>query len=209
MFDDTLNSSWDDRSRHGLTTLTSFGLQALAVGVLLVLPLLRPAGLPLFRQLSTPVSLGQPLGEPPTARVRTGASTVAPSNPADLTFRAPARISSEIPASDEGAPQVAGLGPGSSGDSVRGDPRGIPNLLESGTQPVLPVAAPPARVAPVRISHMSEGDLIRKVPSGVSAAGANGAHSGAGAVAGGDQQGRRHRESPSRVRPSHAGACGN
>ena len=36
MFDDTLNSSWDDRSRHGLTTLTSFGLQALAVGVLLV-----------------------------------------------------------------------------------------------------------------------------------------------------------------------------
>ena len=59
MFDDTLNSSWDERSRRGLTTLTSFGLQALAVGVLLVLPLLRPMGLPLLRQLSTPVSLGQ------------------------------------------------------------------------------------------------------------------------------------------------------
>jgi hypothetical protein len=44
MFDDTLNSSWDERSRRGLTTLTSFGLQALAVGLLLVLPLLRPTG---------------------------------------------------------------------------------------------------------------------------------------------------------------------
>jgi protein TonB len=163
MFEDTLNSSWDDRSRRGLTALTSFGLQALVVGALLVLPLLRPAGLPLFRQLSTPVSLGRPLGEPPTTRVRTGASPVAPSNPADLTFREPARIPSEILASDEGAPQVAGLGPGASGDRVRGDPRGIPNLVESGPRPVLPVAAPPPRIAPVRISHMSEGDLIRKV----------------------------------------------
>ena len=39
MFDRTLNSSWDERSRRGVTTLTSFGLQALAVGVLLALPL--------------------------------------------------------------------------------------------------------------------------------------------------------------------------
>ena len=46
MFNDTLNSSWDERSRRGLTTLTSFGLQALAVGVLLVLPLLRPTACP-------------------------------------------------------------------------------------------------------------------------------------------------------------------
>jgi hypothetical protein len=36
MFNDTLNASWDERSRRGLTTLTSFGMQALAVGVLLV-----------------------------------------------------------------------------------------------------------------------------------------------------------------------------
>jgi len=41
MFDRTLNSSWDERSRRGLTTLTSFGLQALAVTVLVALPLLR------------------------------------------------------------------------------------------------------------------------------------------------------------------------
>src|SRR5208282_5466559 len=80
MFDDTLNSSWDERSRRGLTTLTSFGLQALAAGVLLVLPLLRPAGLPLFRQLSTPVSIGQPLADAPAVRTHAGTSTAAPSS---------------------------------------------------------------------------------------------------------------------------------
>ena len=68
MFDDTLNSSWDERSRRGLTTFTSFGLQALVVGALLVLPLLRPMGLPLLRPLSTPVSVGEPLAETPAVR---------------------------------------------------------------------------------------------------------------------------------------------
>ena len=68
MFDRTLNSPWDERSRRGLTTLTSFSLQALAVVVLLVVPLLRPQGLPSFRQLSTPISWGQPLESPPAPR---------------------------------------------------------------------------------------------------------------------------------------------
>ena len=70
MFTSTLNSTWEERSRRGLTTLSSFGVQALIAGVLLVLPLLRPAGLPSLRPLSTPVSLGQPLGEAPAVRAR-------------------------------------------------------------------------------------------------------------------------------------------
>jgi len=36
------------------------------------------------------------------------------------------------------------------------------NLFD-GSRPVLPIAAPPARIAPVRVSHISEGNLIRKV----------------------------------------------
>jgi len=163
MFDDTLHSSWGERSRRGLTTLTSFGLQALAVGVLLILPLFRPAGLPSFRQLSTPVSLGQPLGEPPTARMHAGANTAARSNPADITLRMPRRIPNEIPASDDGPPPATGFGSPVPGSTVTGDPRGVPNLFGGGSRPVLPVAAPPAAIAPVRISHISEGDLVRKV----------------------------------------------
>src|SRR4029077_8416506 len=78
IFDRTLDSSWDERSRRGLMTLTSFGLQALAVVVLLVLPLIRPQGLSSFRQLSTPISWGQPLGSPPVVRARTSANNTAP-----------------------------------------------------------------------------------------------------------------------------------
>ena len=164
MFDNTLNTSWDERSRRGLTALTSFGLQALAVGVLLIIPLLRPSGLPLFRGLSTPVSLGRPLGEPPAVPRRASASmnTVPHANALDLTLRMPTRIPNEIlPTSEDGPPQVNAVGT-TTGDTI-GDPHGIPNVLRDGSQPVLPVAPPPVRIAPVRISHMSEGDLIRKV----------------------------------------------
>ena len=163
MFDNTLNASWDERSRRGLTTLTSFGMQALAVGVLLIVPLLRPAGLPLLRSLSTPVSLGRPLGEAPAVRARVSGSTAPRSNPLDLTFRAPARIPNGIqPTGDDAAPQAPGLGP-STGVETGGDQQGVRNLLGSGTQPALPIAPPAARVAPLRVSHMSEGDLVHKV----------------------------------------------
>ena len=161
MFEDTLSSSWNERSRRGLTTLTSLGLQVLAVGVLLMLPLLRPSVLPLFRQISTPVSLGQPLGEPPAVRAHSGGGTTAPRPTVlDLTLRTPSQIPYGIPSSDVGPPQVTGFG---SGISVNvGDPRGIPNF-PGGVQPVVPVVAPPAAVAAIRISHMSEGDLVHKV----------------------------------------------
>jgi periplasmic protein TonB len=162
MFTSTLNSTWEERSRRGLTTLSSFGVQALIAGVLLVLPLLRPTGLPSLRPLSTPVSLGQPLGEAPAVRARTNGSAAAPNNPAVITLTMPTRIPSSIPdAGDDGAPQGARLG-SISGDTAGGDPRGIPNLF-GGTRAVMPVAAPPPAVAPIRISHMSEGDLVRKV----------------------------------------------
>jgi protein TonB len=159
VFNDTLNASWDDRSRRGLTTLTSFGLQALAVGVLLILPLLRPTGLPLLRQLSTPVSIGQPLADAPTVRTRGGASTAAPSS-ATIFLRPSPRFPIGMPAvSDDGPPQ---LGPSGPGVAERGDPHGLPNLFDSGSRPVLPAA--PAPVAPpVHISHMSEGDLVHKI----------------------------------------------
>jgi protein TonB len=162
MFERTLNSSWDERSRLGLTTLTSLGLQALAVGVFLVLPLLRPTGLPLFRQLSTPVSLGQPLGEPAEVGPHAGANAAPLRNSADITLRMPTRIPAEIPVSEDGPPQVTGFGPSSSGDTARGDPHGIPNLFGSDSRPVVPTVAPPAVVAPVHISHISEGNLVYK-----------------------------------------------
>jgi periplasmic protein TonB len=163
MFDDTLNSSWDERSRRGLTALTSFGLQALAVGVLLILPLLRPTGLPTLRQLSTPVSLGEPLAPAPAVGTRANANTAAPVNPAQIVLRLPTQIPHEIRSSGDDAPS-SGEAAGSyiPGISGAGSRDGVPVSLGSGPIPVLPVAPPPA-AALVRLSHMREGDLIRKV----------------------------------------------
>jgi protein TonB len=164
MFDRTLNSSWDDRSRRGLTALTSFTLQTLALAVLLVLPLLRPQGLPLLRQLSTPISLGQPLGGPVAARVRTGANNSAPSDAENIVWRAPSRIPRNISSDSGGASSDAGVsGPGIFGSVASGNENGMPNLFVSGTRPVVPAVRPAPAIAPLRVSHMSEGNLIRKV----------------------------------------------
>jgi periplasmic protein TonB len=163
MFDTTINSSWDERSRRGWTTLTSFGLQALATAVLLLVPLLRPAGLPSFHTLSTPVSLGQPPSEPAPVRAH-AASSPAPTHPTEMIFRRPSQLPFDAPSAvDEGPPQIANSGPYVPGAAGLGDPHGL-NLFGNGSRPILPAAAPPATVAhPVRLSHMREGDLIRRV----------------------------------------------
>ena len=52
-------TSWTQRGRRSWTTLTSFGLQAVAIGMLLTIPLLTTVGLPRARTVSTPISLGR------------------------------------------------------------------------------------------------------------------------------------------------------
>jgi periplasmic protein TonB len=160
-FAGAVESSWAERARRGGTILTSFGLQAFVVGVLLLLPILRPMGLPSFNQLSTPISLGRPIAEAPAVRAHAG-SSVAPTRPAEFFFRRPSPLPVDMPAPiDDGAPLASGSGPYIPG-ARSGDTNG-PNLFDGGTRPVLP-AAPPAVVAhPLRLSHMNEGNLIRKV----------------------------------------------
>ena len=163
MFNSTLNSSWNERSRRGLTTLTSFGMQALMGAVLLVLPLLRPTGLPSLRQLSPPVSMGQPLGEPAPVRTHMGGNTAASSNPAAITLRMPTRIQSGIPpASDDGLPQLGPSGPNIMGAWGPGSLDGVRDSLGTDPPPIMP-SAPVTVAPPLRISHMSEGDLVHKI----------------------------------------------
>ncbi len=163
MFTTTLNSSWDERSRRGLTTFTSFGLQALAVGLLLILPLLRPLGSPSLRPLSTPVSLGRPLAEAPAVRSHTSGNAATPVNPAVIFLRPPLRPPSGTQASgNDGPPQIGISDSGVPGLFGPGNPDGVRNALGTGTRPVIPTA-PVTAAAPVRISHISEGDLVRKI----------------------------------------------
>jgi protein TonB len=162
MFDSTLNPSWDERSRRGLTALTSFGVQALAVGVLLIIPLLRPAGLPFIHQLSMPVSLGRPLGAPPVIAIRSGTNSPASSNPVIVLRPSTSFPIGKPSRADDGPPQIGPTGPYTSGPSGPGSEIGVPGSLGTAPSPIMPVA-PPAKLVPIRISHMSEGDLIRKV----------------------------------------------
>ena len=160
MFAGTVEPSWGERARRGSTILSSFGLQALLTSLLLILPLLRQVGIPSFRPLSTPISLGQPLEEP---TVRPHASpSFAPRRPAEFFFRRPSPLPTGRPAPiDNDAPLGTDAGPYiPAGGS---DPHGLPGLFSSGTQPILPTAPLPVVAHPLRLSHISEGNLIRKV----------------------------------------------
>jgi periplasmic protein TonB len=163
LFADTLNATWPERARRGWTTLTSFGLQALVTGVLLVLPLLRPSGMPSFHQLSTPISLGEPLEEAPVVASHGGANQV-PSEPSKFFFRRPSPMPTALrPSGDEEPPAIANSGPSIPG-GVRGDPRGVANLFDNSSRSVLPAALPAAAPAKLlRLSHISEGSLLHKV----------------------------------------------
>jgi periplasmic protein TonB len=161
MFADTIDSTWPERARRSWTTLTSFGLQAIVTAVLLLLPLLRPTGMPSFHQLSTPISLGQrPIGEVAPTHA---SGDFAPRNPAQIIFMHPTALPSAQPAADDGPPALPGSGSYVPGTSTSGDPRGIASLFDGGTRPVQPVAPPPTVTRPLHVSHMSEGNLIRKV----------------------------------------------
>jgi len=163
MFDRILTASWDELSRRGLLTLTSFSLQALAVGLLLVFPLLRPQGLPSFHQLARPISLGQPMGDFAPVRAHAGPNSTGPSRATEIIFRSPSRVPNSIPAAgDDGPPQLAPSGPSNSGGIGFGDPRGVLGSL-GGARPIMPATAPAPVVAPLRVSHMNEGNLTHKV----------------------------------------------
>lgn len=164
MFADLLSdSTWDNRPHRGLTTLASFALQAIAVGVLLLLPLLYTQALP---QLQFMVDLVAP-SAPPAAQ-----SPAHPATPTSSNLTPDGRIMaiSHIPTitqivTDEVAPPRAGAGiftvPGGTSDrwtdnpvmnAIAQTPTGLTPMLR-----LLPVAHPP------RVSRMMEGNLIHRV----------------------------------------------
>ncbi|MGB9067179.1 MAG: energy transducer TonB, partial [Candidatus Acidiferrales bacterium] len=81
--------------------------------------------------------------------------------PGEFFFNRPSPLPSGRPALVD---NDASLGLGSSPYiPAGGDPHGLPGLFSSGTRPILPAAPPPVVAHPLRLSHISEGNLIRKV----------------------------------------------
>lgn len=157
-----LETSWGYRARRSWMTLTSFGLQAAAVGLLLMIPLLQTVGLPAVHTVSTPVSLGRPDPGPapnPEGR-RTRSVQIIPFAGRIV---APGRMSIGIPKGGENDTPALGGGGDRIGDGLFpiGAPSGLP-LPISGTRPVMP-AAPVPSIRTFRKSTILEGSLIRRV----------------------------------------------
>jgi protein TonB len=161
-----LETSWAQRARRSWTTLTSFGLQALIVGCLLLLPLWKTVGLPAARVLSGPLSWGAP--PPPAPRVQHQSTvTIVRSNLADNVLIAPREVPNHVAHIEEvvAPPQMSfdrpdtGV-PGGTGTGGGGAWKSVGEGLSH--PPPMPVA-PHATSPTFRRSEMLEGMLIRKV----------------------------------------------
>lgn len=155
-----LETSWAQRSRRGWMTATSFGLQAIVIGVLLTIPLLQTVGLPLARTVSTPVILGRrdPGPAPIPDHARSGGVQIVP-------YSGRIMAPGHVPGRVYRGPDLSSTGPiGPSIGSDIGipfDPSGI-RLPIAGTHPVMPVIAQPVKPT-FRPSSLLQGSLIRRV----------------------------------------------
>lgn len=164
--DNLLGKSWGSRSRRNWTTLTSFGLQGMIIGLLLLIPLWKTVGLPAVRVLPTPLSLGVPHAAPPPMQGRRPV-TVLSSLANNLLIAPPsvprtvAMIRDDVP-----PPQMDfNTGPGVQGSTGRGSPDGILGIFSETAPRVVPAPAlaPKPSVREFRTSRMLEGSLIRRV----------------------------------------------
>jgi periplasmic protein TonB len=161
MFAETISSSWDERSRRGATALASMVLQALAVGLLLIFPLLQRPALPSLRQVTAPVSLGE-TSETQTSKPHAGGSSTSHPEHA-IVLRPSAEHSWHKPATGDGpASMLPGSGPYIPGTIGPGTHTGIQDSPGLAPPPIIP-RAPAPKATPLRVSEMSEGDLVHKV----------------------------------------------
>lgn len=158
-----LETSWAERGRRSWTTLTSFGLQAVIIGLLLLIPLWTTVGLPSGRTVSTPITMGR--RDPgPTPRVhdgggrRSGMRLIPYAGP----IMQPRDIPHGIPKGEDKAQVDAPIGdPNLPMGPYIGDGQHLP-IPEIGNYPVKPVT--PRLVTKIfRTSTILEGSLIRKV----------------------------------------------
>ncbi len=159
--DSLLDSDWAIRSHRGWTTLASFALQTLAIGMVLALPLIYSEGLPRVRSTSV-----APFGPPPGQRTTAGRHRS--SDPAHGLVRRGFTTPPQVPLGivrgpDLPIPDVDGCSncvPGGTGLA------GAMNPVFGSTGIAPPRVAPPSPPPPAFRppgSVMIEGNLIYKV----------------------------------------------
>jgi periplasmic protein TonB len=161
--DSLLDNPRANRLRRGWTTLASFGLQALVVGALLMLPLIYTQGMPQLQLMAALVAPAPPPGPPPAVTHPRAASAVVQSNMLGEHLLAPQSIPQSVVLIVETSPPPP-LDPGSWIPGGTGDRSGggsVPYALAG--PPAVVVPPPPPVARPPRVSRMMEGNLVHKV----------------------------------------------
>ena len=156
----TTENTWDQSARRGWTAVASFTIQALALSLLLLIPLLTIQGPPRLAWFDARL-LSPPPAPPPPAPPNNQRG-LHRSNMSGVVLLQPSFVPSTTPQIDDHgvqpAPDVRGVGvPGSTGTGDRG-------ILGSFGDPS-PISPPPVP-APTRtlpVSHWAEGNLIYRV----------------------------------------------
>jgi periplasmic protein TonB len=162
--DSLLQSSWAQRSRRSLSTLTSFGMQAIVIGLIILLSLLKSVMMPTAQTVSTPITMSRPAPEPLASHSHGGSTATTPINSETIILQQPSSIPHGIQnGADRASPEPSGPDVGPYGPGVTSNGPGFPiSSLFNGTRPV-PVPAPQPVVRQFRTSDLLEGSLIRRV----------------------------------------------
>ena len=155
----TLESSWDRSDRRGWSAAASFTLQAMALSLLLAIPMFWVQGPPRLQWLQTitvpPMRSPAVPAEVPRERHSAGVFR----NLLNNQFYMPRYIPSSTSRIED---RDVSLAPDPSNMHFgRGNTDGVPNGLGDAIVPVTP--RPPAPTHPIRISHWSEGNVIFRI----------------------------------------------
>ena len=155
----TLESSWDRSARRGWSAVASFTFQAMALSVLLAIPMFWVQGPPRLQWLQTitvpPMRTPAAPSEVPRERHAAGPFRNLLN---DQVFM-PRYIPNTTPRIDDRdvgpAPDLSNM------HFSRGNTAGVPNGMGDAIPVVTP--KPPVSTHPLRISHWAEGNLIHRI----------------------------------------------
>ena len=156
----TLESSWDRSARRGWSAAASFTLQAMALSLLLAIPMFWVQGPPRLQWLQTITVLPMHTPAAPTEVLRGRHSAGPFNNLLNDRIMMPRYIPTSTPTIND----LADVSPAPDITNVRhgdGNTDGVPNGLGY----AIPIATPkpPTPTHPLRISHWAEGNLIYRV----------------------------------------------
>lgn len=156
----TLESSWDHSARRGWSAAASFAFQAMALSLLVAIPMFWVQGPPRLQWLQTVTVPPMQAPAPPPQVAREHYSAGSVSNLLNDHIITPRYIPTITPSIDDSqlgppAPDLPNIRFG------RGGPDGVPYGL--GNNVAVAVLRPPAPIHPLKISHWAEGNLIYRV----------------------------------------------